>query len=288
MQVSRCGTNVKGSHRKVSDHTMELRDIDSRGSAMKSVLHDIMNTLAIHLSMSRGALLLIDPETNETVTEAAYGKYEELVRDGGLHEMALQKGMSVAARKSGGPPICFLDGAAPPYLQKPEIAYLCVPMKIEDTVVGALVVDRLFGDSVDIGEDFRLLNSITPIIAQTVKGCHMLEKKNKDLNTENERLRNELEKARKLPPEEGSQTRTHHQGPISVETLLQKKMDDIVMVLDVAIGGKKKLYADVIAKVEKALVKLALHRTKNVKYEAARFLGINRNTLHKKMKDLNI
>ena len=49
-----------------------------------------------------------------------------------------------------------------------------------------------------------------------------------------------------------------------------------------------RVYQTVIAEVEQRLIKLALKRFRYTKTRAARFLGINRNTLDKKIKELNI
>jgi len=48
------------------------------------------------------------------------------------------------------------------------------------------------------------------------------------------------------------------------------------------------LFHDVISIVERILIKMALKKTNNVQVVAAQFLGINRNTLRKKIKDLKI
>ena len=54
-------------------------------------------------------------------------------------------------------------------------------------------------------------------------------------------------------------------------------------------GGREgEVYGLVIDQIEKALIERALHRTGGVKTKAADFLGINRNTLNKKVKDLHI
>ena len=115
-----------------------------------------------------------------------------------------------------------------------------------------------------------------------------LSKEREDLIRENLHLRHELEKLKGVNPIDRHELKTNPQKQLSIEKVLEKKLDEIITVLDVKTEGKRRLYADIVSNVEKILIKLALNRTKNIKYEAARFLGINRNTLHKKMNDLNI
>ena len=49
-----------------------------------------------------------------------------------------------------------------------------------------------------------------------------------------------------------------------------------------------KLYDDVLSVVERTLLKSALEKTRHIQSKTARFLGINRNTLRRKIKELGI
>ncbi len=67
-------------------------------------------------------------------------------------------------------------------------------------------------------------------------------------------------------------------------------MDDISKMLDkqfftLATG---EIYEDIMQDIEKILIERALERTCGNKLRAARFLGLNRNTLHSKVKKLHI
>ncbi len=71
------------------------------------------------------------------------------------------------------------------------------------------------------------------------------------------------------------------------------KMDGRLSNIDVVKRGfltaqQGKIYGSVIAYIEKALIEEALKHSYGNKLKAARMLGINRNTLHAKIKKLNI
>jgi len=254
---------------------------------VQAVFADVMNILAFRLAMKRGALILRDSEAKELNTKVVYGGFERQMKEGDIHKKVFESGIPIAVFSPDGTP-SFLDDSKSLDIEKQNISYFCVPIMLENRVVGVLAADRLFDNNVAFDEDLSLLKSITSIIAQIIKFYHISKEKRGNLAIENKHLRNELEGVKRLLGNNGDGVKTTSQAQISVEGVLEKKLAEIITVMDGMSEGKRRLYADVISKVEKALFKLALDRTKNVKYEAARFLGINRNTLHKKMKNLNL
>jgi DNA-binding protein Fis len=72
------------------------------------------------------------------------------------------------------------------------------------------------------------------------------------------------------------------------EEILEKKLDDIATILCKAETDKSRIYEEVMAMVERSLVRIALRRSNHVKSAAAAYLGINRNTFQKKMVNLGI
>jgi len=253
---------------------------------IKSVFNNVMDILSFCPAMNQGAITLLDPETEELIAEVFYGTDKQEIKEENAHKKVFESGLPVAISSFGGSPL-FLDCPKSPDIRKPDISYLCVPMKIENRVIGALTVDRLFDDSVGFDQDLELMKNITSIIAQAVQFIQMVRQEKECLTKENERLCQELEIERARNAGEVDGLKTNPQKELSIEKVMEKKLDEIITVMDVKTEGKRKLYAEIISKVEKILIKLALKRTKNVKYEAAHFLGINRNTLHKKMKDLS-
>ena len=71
----------------------------------------------------------------------------------------------------------------------------------------------------------------------------------------------------------------------SLESLVRRRLEPVFDELVEVPGG---LHSVVISEVERALVTLALERAVGNQIEAARLLGINRNTLRKKLKDLGV
>jgi DNA-binding NtrC family response regulator len=72
------------------------------------------------------------------------------------------------------------------------------------------------------------------------------------------------------------------------EEILEKKLDDITTILSKSETDKSRIYGEIMAMVERSLVRIALRRSNHIKSAAAAYLGINRNTFQKKMVGLGI
>src|SRR5205814_744654 len=81
-----------------------------------------------------------------------------------------------------------------------------------------------------------------------------------------------------------AQRRTNHASE-SIETLARRMADQAISDYEMREG---EIYQLVMDQIEKALIDRALAKCDGVKTKAADFLGINRNTLNKKVKDLGI
>ena len=75
-----------------------------------------------------------------------------------------------------------------------------------------------------------------------------------------------------------------------LDEILEERLTEVLNKIDPYVESKAKmgLFDDIIALVEKILIKSALKRVDYVQIAAAQLLGINRNTLRKKIKDLKI
>jgi len=80
--------------------------------------------------------------------------------------------------------------------------------------------------------------------------------------------------------------RPGHGVSISFENFLEEKLADLVDRM----GGLDRgdIYSMVLQRVEKPLITLVLKKTDGNQVRAANLLGINRNTLRKKIKELGI
>jgi len=80
--------------------------------------------------------------------------------------------------------------------------------------------------------------------------------------------------------------RTNGKEALSLENFLEWKMGDFVKGM--RNGSGRNLHPMLIAAIERPLITRALQETKGNQIQAAELLGLNRNTLRKKIYDLHI
>jgi DNA-binding protein Fis len=73
---------------------------------------------------------------------------------------------------------------------------------------------------------------------------------------------------------------------VSLASYVEKKIGDFVRAMNV--GSGKNLYPTLMRAVERPLIELALRETHGNQIKAARLLGLNRNTLRKKITEFDI
>ncbi len=85
---------------------------------------------------------------------------------------------------------------------------------------------------------------------------------------------------------QGTENRAENTQDVNLSSYVEKKIGDFVRAMHV--GSGKNLYPTLMRAVEKPLIELALRETQGNQIKAARLLGLNRNTLRKKIADLQI
>lgn len=74
----------------------------------------------------------------------------------------------------------------------------------------------------------------------------------------------------------------------TLATIIADQLNDFFAAHETGINPGTGLHTRIIQEVERPLIRATLAFTKGNKLQAAHILGINRNTLHKKMVDLGL
>jgi Nif-specific regulatory protein len=86
----------------------------------------------------------------------------------------------------------FLNRTQARNLNKNSLAFIGVPILLNNEPIGVLSVDRLFGPEVDFKEDIRFLTIVSTLMAQFVQLNRQVERREEHLLTENRSLRAEV------------------------------------------------------------------------------------------------
>ncbi|MDX1764320.1 MAG: GAF domain-containing protein, partial [bacterium] len=189
-----------GENQKVLELTTlyEISKVVSSTLDLDVVAASTLKLLSDFLGLNRGALTLMDEATGHLTIRAAYGMTREEIRKGkyrvgeGVTGQVVQTGLPMIVPKIGSEPL-FLDRTGSrKRLNKADISFISVPIRLSGRVVGALSVDRVFAGHVSSDEEIRFLSIVAGIFAQAVHIQMLVEAEKKALTQENESLRSQL------------------------------------------------------------------------------------------------
>src|SRR5512135_1569904 len=116
---------------------------------LKANLRGVMRVLSEYLDMNRGTVAL--RSNNEVSIIAAHGMTEAEIKKGryklgeGIIGRVAKLGSPIVIPNIGDEPLFLNKTGARRMIQRDNIAFLCVPIKFKNEVLGVLSVDRLFG-----------------------------------------------------------------------------------------------------------------------------------------------
>ena len=173
---------------RILDRSMDLRD----------ELGPVLKAIAQHTGMLRGTITLVNRENGELFIEAAHGLSGDELERGryqpgeGVVGKAVKSGKPVIVPRIADEPL-FLNRTQSRDEPQEDVAHICVPIRMETQVIGALSADRLYTDDESLDEDVRLMSIIASMIAQAVRLRQEHQDERKRLLEENTRLQHELQ-----------------------------------------------------------------------------------------------
>jgi transcriptional regulator with GAF, ATPase, and Fis domain len=218
---------------------------------VSSLFSHAMAFLAKTSKVRNGLLGLLDGTRGKLLVKEASGPVLQQVKGNTCN--ADEGTCSEVIRR--GSPMTIVDALREPLLQgmaegghRSEFACICAPLRWGDIPLGILLIDNPHPSS---EEGITLVDAVAAFISPALVVIRW-----------------------------GEET--------SLDEILMGKLERAIERMDLQTESHGSLMADVIALVERTLILTALKKANSVQLTAARFLGINRNTLHKKIKELGI
>jgi len=186
--------------RKIKELTAlyEISQTLSMSLDIEKSIYGVLEKLDDLLGMKRCTITLLNPRTGELLIEAAYGLTEAEKKRGkykigeGITGRVVQSGRAAIVPKIGEDPLFLNKTRSRKDLDKKDISFICVPIKIGKEIIGALSADKVFDPQIPLEEDVRFLSIAASIIGQAVKMQQLIQTEKDKLIEENKTLRQEL------------------------------------------------------------------------------------------------
>jgi len=143
--------------------------------------------LSDRLGMKRGMISILHRDLQEIHTLVQVGMDNSDINPvtykmgEGITGRVVETGRPIAVPQLDKEPLFLNRSGLRRNLNRTDLAFLCVPIKYGDEVVGAISVDRAAQEDTDLSEEVRLLENVTNLIATRVQNRRVVE--------ENRRLR---------------------------------------------------------------------------------------------------
>jgi len=231
----------------------------------------VMTTLSSHFPIGYSALILRDPLKEYLRVEGLYGVDREIhpvgcpCRKGPIGQV-LESRQPMAIQNLSEEPLYDEITKGRRRTDKIQPPLLCVPLMTDDGPFGVINVNSIYGPRAELTQDFEFLSILSAILSPPIRGYQMRKQ----------------ESSTKGGKAKAKSTQ--------LEDLLKERLVEFLNKIDpyVETRARMTLLDDVVATVEKILIRSALEKVNYVQVAAAQLLGINRNTLRKKIKDLKI
>jgi Fis family transcriptional regulator, factor for inversion stimulation protein len=245
--------------------------ISQSHSGLQDYFHDVSTILSEYFSVTYSALILQEPQKDSLSVEGVFGLGKELYPAGcssrkGTIGKVLDSRKPMAIHNLGQEPLYEDMVKGTKRVEKIRPPLLCVPLVAENESIGVININSLFGGRDEFNEDFCFLSTLSAILTPAIRS-HQLKGESGPAK---------YGKAKPKPP--------------VLEELLKERLTEVLNSIDPYLESKAKLglLDDIVALVEKIVIASALEKVEYVQVAAAQLLGINRNTLRKKIKDFKI
>jgi Nif-specific regulatory protein len=168
------------------------------GARQQETLAGVLAILDKELGLNRGTITLLAPEGNEIRIEAVHDLSQEQSRrityriGEGVTGKVMETGKAMIVPKVSQESL-FLNRFERWNVTKQELSFICVPIVIDNQVIGTISVDRPFEQTAPLDEEMRVLSIVAGMIAHDLRSRRERVNGRQELEEEIVRLRSELE-----------------------------------------------------------------------------------------------
>ncbi|MFH1112958.1 MAG: sigma 54-interacting transcriptional regulator [Pseudomonadota bacterium] len=157
----------------------------------------VLEILSTHLSMNRGLIALRNGERHHLSVRAVHGMRGE---PSGKDETRIDEGVAGLVFRFAEPFVIQEAGKEPLLLSriglrgldKAHVADIGMPLMVDDSPVGVIQVDKLFGTNVSLAEDVRFLAVLAVLVARFIQLNDRIEARQRSLVRANRLLKADI------------------------------------------------------------------------------------------------
>ncbi len=164
----------------------------------EEALRSILKLLCDRMEMDLGTISLLGQEEEEVAIDIAYGLSSSEIKRGrykigeGITGKVVESGKPVIVPRISSEPL-FLDRTgARKRTKKSQTSFICMPVILQQRVIGTLSVDTPYRDDDLLQKNVRLLSIVTTMISQAVAARKVARQEKTRLMDENQRLQKKL------------------------------------------------------------------------------------------------
>jgi len=174
---------------------------------LREVIRPVLLKMADGLGMKRGTITILNRESGTASISEAVGlpggqsQTDYLVACHDLVQQVIESGQAIVVPDISKELVLQTRWQQEQQIdpKSPAAAYICVPIKFGEEVIGALSVERILDGRVRLSSDRRLLSLIANVIAHTVHFHRLAQEKLESLQRENERLQHQIQTSFRPP-----------------------------------------------------------------------------------------
>jgi len=189
----------RGQHGADLDVLAEIADLVSKQSGPQQLLTSVLAILEQRLGMLRGTVMLLLPDGNELLVEAVHGVPTATVRNTryrpgeGVVGLVVETAQPVVIPRVSEEPRFQNRIHHRPAKDCDEVSFLCVPIRLEGTLIGTLSVDLPAQPPETLRERVRVLEIVASMVSYDVRSRQGEAMRRQSLEAENLRLRDALQ-----------------------------------------------------------------------------------------------
>ncbi len=195
MPTHRENSSVKSAITTEMEFLYDIGKLFDSFSSIEDLLNNVLLLLKSKLPMERGMINVHDRETDDIYIDVSLGYSKEEVSRGkykvgeGIIGRVVDTGRPIVVPSVDSEPLFLNRTGARSGKGDVNIAFICVPIKIEGITIGTISIDLLIPEDAPLDRELNILTAVSIMVSHAVNGRKEMRKREYQLEQENRLLK---------------------------------------------------------------------------------------------------